>query len=37
MPPETIFDVSMIDQSKVVATREQIYQVNPHRYEFQAT
>ncbi|MDY7010890.1 MAG: 3-hydroxyacyl-ACP dehydratase FabZ family protein [Planctomycetota bacterium] len=35
MPPEPILDVSEIDQSKVAVTREQIYQVNPHRYEFQ--
>jgi len=35
MPPESILDVSEIDQSKVAVTREQIYQVNPHRYEFQ--
>jgi 3-hydroxyacyl-[acyl-carrier-protein] dehydratase len=35
MPPETIFDVRKIDQSKVAVTREEIYQVNPHRYEFQ--
>ncbi|MCD4699114.1 MAG: beta-hydroxyacyl-ACP dehydratase [Phycisphaerae bacterium] len=35
MPPEPILDISEIDQSKVAVTREQIYQVNPHRYEFQ--
>lgn len=35
MPPEPLFDVSKIDQSKVAVTREQIYQVNPHRFEFQ--
>ncbi len=35
MPPEPILDVSKIDQSKVAVTREQIYRVNPHRYEFQ--
>ncbi len=35
MPPQPILDVSRIDQSKVAVTREQIYQVNPHRYEFQ--
>jgi 3-hydroxyacyl-[acyl-carrier-protein] dehydratase len=35
MPPEPILDISEIDQSKVAVTREQICQVNPHRYEFQ--
>ena len=35
MPPEPLFDVSKIDQSKVAVTREQICQVNPHRFEFQ--
>jgi len=35
MPPEPLFDLSKIDQSKVAVTREQIYQVNPHRFEFQ--
>jgi 3-hydroxyacyl-[acyl-carrier-protein] dehydratase len=35
MPPEPLFDVSKIDQSKLAATREQIYRVNPHRFEFQ--
>ena len=35
MPPVPILDVSKIDQSKVLLTRDQIYQVNPHRHEFQ--
>ena len=35
MPPEIIFDVRKIDQSRIAVTREQIYQVNPHRHEFQ--
>ena len=35
MPPEPILDISEIDQDKVAVTREQICQVNPHRYEFQ--
>jgi len=35
MPPEPLFDLSTIDQNKVAVTREQIYQVNPHRYEFE--
>jgi 3-hydroxyacyl-[acyl-carrier-protein] dehydratase len=28
-------DPALIDQSKVAITKEQIYQVNPHRHEFQ--
>ena len=35
MPPEPFLDVRQIDQSKVAVTRERIYQVNPHRHEFQ--
>ncbi len=35
MPPEPILDINEIDQSKVVATREDVCRVNPHRYEFQ--
>ena len=35
MPPEIIFDVRKIDQSRIAVTREQIYQINPHRHEFQ--
>jgi len=35
MPPQPIMDISQIDQSRIAVTREQIYQVNPHRYEFQ--
>ena len=35
MPPDPLLDVSKIDQSKLAATREQICQVNPHRFEFQ--
>lgn len=34
MPPKALIDVSTIDTGKVLATREQIYQVNPHRFEF---
>ena len=34
MPRQPILDVSNIDQSRVVATRRQIYQVNPQQYEF---
>ncbi|OPX23562.1 MAG: beta-hydroxyacyl-ACP dehydratase, partial [Planctomycetales bacterium 4484_123] len=35
MPPQPIIDISRIDQSRIAVTREQICQVNPHRYEFQ--
>jgi 3-hydroxyacyl-[acyl-carrier-protein] dehydratase len=34
MPREPIIDVSSIDQSRIVVTKEEIYQVNPHRFEF---
>ena len=34
MPPQPIIDLSTIDLSKVVITQDEIYQVNPHRYEF---
>ena len=35
MPPKPLLDVSQLDTSKVIATREEIYNWNPHRYEFQ--
>ena len=35
MPPKAIFDVRKIDQGKIAVTRDQICEVNPHRYEFQ--
>ena len=35
MPNKPIIDISKIDTSKVAITRDEIYQVNPHRYEFQ--
>jgi 3-hydroxyacyl-[acyl-carrier-protein] dehydratase len=35
MPPQPLLDLSGIDPSRLVATREQIQQVNPHRFEFQ--
>ncbi len=35
MPPQPILDIKEIDQSRIAVTREQICQVNPHRYEFQ--
>ena len=34
MPPEPILDITKIDQTKEIANHEQIYQVNPHRFEF---
>jgi len=34
MPAKKLFDTADIDMTKVVATREDIYEVNPHRYEF---
>ncbi len=35
MPPKAILDLSQIDLDKVVASRDEIYAWNPHRYEFQ--
>jgi 3-hydroxyacyl-[acyl-carrier-protein] dehydratase len=35
MPPQPILDLSSIDQSSVQVPQEAIYQVNPHRFEFQ--
>ncbi len=35
MPPQPLFDISDIDTKKVLIPREGIYEVNPHRYEFQ--
>ena len=34
MPAKMLFDISNIDLSKTIITREEIYQVNPHRHEF---
>ena len=34
MPPEPIVDVSKIDQSKIAVSRDEIYQIIPHRFEF---
>ena len=34
MPPQPIIDLSTLDLSKIVITQDEIYQVNPHRYEF---
>ncbi|MFP4105945.1 MAG: 3-hydroxyacyl-ACP dehydratase FabZ family protein [Phycisphaerae bacterium] len=35
MPPQPLFDVNTLDQNDILATKEEIYQVNPHRYEFE--
>ncbi|MGC9455424.1 MAG: 3-hydroxyacyl-ACP dehydratase FabZ family protein [Phycisphaerae bacterium] len=35
MPPQPLFDFSHIDTDNVLISRDEIYQVNPHRYEFQ--
>jgi 3-hydroxyacyl-[acyl-carrier-protein] dehydratase len=35
MPPQQLCDVSKIDTSKVIAGKDEIYKVNPHRFEFQ--
>lgn len=35
MPPQPILDVRAIDQTRLLADREQIQQINPHRHEFQ--
>ena len=34
MPPEPLVDVATIDTTRVIAGREDIYRVNPHRFEF---
>lgn len=34
MPPPTLFDLSTIDLSRIVVTREEIYERLPHRHEF---
>jgi len=34
MPPQTLLDIGSVDLSSTVVTREQIYEVIPHRYEF---
>ena len=34
MPAKMLFDTADIDMTKTIATREDIYEVNPHRYEF---
>jgi 3-hydroxyacyl-[acyl-carrier-protein] dehydratase len=34
MPPKPLFDMARIDTRTVEISREEIYSVNPHRYEF---
>jgi 3-hydroxyacyl-[acyl-carrier-protein] dehydratase len=34
MPPQKLFDISKIDFDTLHATREEVYQINPHRHEF---
>jgi len=34
MPPEVLFDLSKFDADAVVVSKDEIYQVNPHRHEF---
>lgn len=34
MPPQTLFDIDSIDFANPIISREEIYQVNPHRHEF---
>ena len=35
MPPQPIVDLDTVDLSKVLVAKDEIYQVLPHRYEFQ--
>ena len=35
MPPQPLVDLSAVDLSTVVISQEEIYKVNPHRYEFE--
>lgn len=34
MPPQTLFDLSLIDPDTVAVSQEEIYKINPHRFEF---
>ncbi len=34
MPPHLLFDIGSIDTDKAVVTKDEIYQINPHRHEF---
>ncbi len=35
MPRKPFIDLSTLDESRLQATRDEIYEVNPHRFEFQ--
>jgi 3-hydroxyacyl-[acyl-carrier-protein] dehydratase len=35
MPPQPFIDPTQIDQSSVAIGKDEVYQVNPHRFEFQ--
>jgi len=35
MPPKPLFDLGSVDTSTVIADRQAIYSINPHRFEFQ--
>ena len=35
MPPQPLFDLSLVNTDCVRVSREEIYNVNPHRFEFQ--
>jgi 3-hydroxyacyl-[acyl-carrier-protein] dehydratase len=35
MPPKPLLDLSQLAAGQVIASREEIYNWNPHRYEFQ--
>ncbi len=35
MPPKPLIDLSRVDVSNVIADHDAIYEVNPHRFEFQ--
>ncbi len=34
MPPMPILDLAQLDTDRVIASHEEIYQLNPHRFEF---
>jgi 3-hydroxyacyl-[acyl-carrier-protein] dehydratase len=34
MPPQPIVDLSEIDMNKIIADRDAVYEINPHRFEF---
>ena len=35
MPPQPIIDITTFDTSKIIVDHAGVYQVNPHRYEFE--